>query len=383
MKKKTVLITVLGLMFVLQPLGAQTWTSAKRLTWNPFSSKYADITIDSSDNIHIAWQDNTPGNLEIFYKKSTNGGTAWVSSKRLTWNSGRSEYSAINSDSSDNIHIMWQDETPGNYEIYHKKSTNGGTAWSNAKRLTWSSGDSILPALAFDSGDFIHMVYADDTSGTRKIYYKKSTDQGNSWTSKKLTSNSIDFYLPRIAIDSKDDIYVVWYDLEFNDADLYLMKSTDGGETWSNSRRLTWSFGNSSNASINIDSSDYVHLAHTDDNPGYPEIYYRKSMDGGTTWCTKRLTWNPGYSSFAKIAFDSSDNIHIVWSDSTPHYLNYEIYYKKSTDGGSTWTGERLTWNVKSSDNPALAIDKSDNIHVIWDDSSPGNKEIFHKKGIQ
>lgn len=48
------------------------------------------------------------------------GGASWAT-KRLTWNSGQSSYVNICVDSSDNIHVVWNDDVPGNYEIYYKK----------------------------------------------------------------------------------------------------------------------------------------------------------------------------------------------------------------------------------------------------------------------
>jgi hypothetical protein len=44
---------------------------------------------------------------------------------------------------------------------------------------------------------------------------------------------------------------------------------------------------------------------------GNLNLYYKKSPDGGTTWSTKRLTWS--YANYPVIAIDSKNNIHVVW----------------------------------------------------------------------
>jgi len=44
------------------------------------------IAADSGGSLNVVWVDNTPGNSEIFFKKSTDGGAAWTAGKRLTWN---------------------------------------------------------------------------------------------------------------------------------------------------------------------------------------------------------------------------------------------------------------------------------------------------------
>jgi len=43
-------------------------------------------------------------------------------------------------DSSDAIHIVWADFASDGYEIYYKRSDDGGISWSDAQRITWTSG---------------------------------------------------------------------------------------------------------------------------------------------------------------------------------------------------------------------------------------------------
>jgi hypothetical protein len=62
----------------------------------------------------------------------------WMPAKRLTWTSGASHSAAIALDSMDQLHLVLGDETPGNYEVYYKRSTNGGSTWTAAIRLTWN-----------------------------------------------------------------------------------------------------------------------------------------------------------------------------------------------------------------------------------------------------
>jgi hypothetical protein len=69
----------------------------------------------------LAWHDLTPGNPEIYYRKSTNGGTTWTAAQRLTWNSGDSRSAEIAAFGSDNYHVLWADDTPGDYEIFYRR----------------------------------------------------------------------------------------------------------------------------------------------------------------------------------------------------------------------------------------------------------------------
>jgi hypothetical protein len=120
MKRMGLIIASLGFLLIAQ-IAQANWTTAKRLTWNSGSSWYPGIAVDTSGNLHVVWDDDTPGNREIYYKKSTDGGSTWMPSQRLTRNSGGSGLPAIAVDSSGNLHVVWCDGTPGNAEIYYKK----------------------------------------------------------------------------------------------------------------------------------------------------------------------------------------------------------------------------------------------------------------------
>ena len=308
-----------------------TWAGAKRLTWNSGNSRNPVIAYDSSDNIHIVWDDNTPARQEIYYRRSTDGGTTWTSAKRLTKLNGDSRVPSIAVDPSDNVHIVWFDMTPGNNEIYYTRSINGGINWSSPKRMTWNPSSSTHPCIAAGSGSDLHIVWQDDGPGNEEIYYKRSTNEGLSWPlTKRLTWNSGASMYPGVASDSGNDIHVVW----------------------------------------------------TDQTPGNYEVFYKKSTNGGANWpLTKRLTWNSGASGAPSVATDAGDNIYLVWNDDT--LGNYEIFFKRSTNGGSAWATKRLTWNGGDSKVPDIATYSTGQIHIVWADSSPGNQEIYYRKGIQ
>jgi hypothetical protein len=224
--------------------------------------------------------------------------------------------------------VSWHDYTPGNDEVYIKRSTNGGANWIT-KRLTYNSGNSAPTYIAVDTNGHIHLVWNDDTPSNAEIFYKKSTDGGASWITKRLTFNSGNSFFPVIATDTNNHIHVVWFDYS----------------------------------------------------PGNAEIYYKKSTNGGTSWTTKRLTFNSSLSMLPVIATDSSNRIHVTWKDDRPG--NNEIYYKRSTNGGISWATKRLTYNSGGSDFPALALGSNSHIHVVWEDDTPGNGEIYYRKGIQ
>jgi hypothetical protein len=263
--------------------------------------------------------------------KSTNGGSDWSANKRLSWTSLSSYIPVIAVDSSQTIHVVWQDITPGNNQLLYKRSTDEGSTWSAAQRLTWTSGQSYDPVIAIDPSDTIHIAWVNDAPGKGEIYYKRSTDGGLNWgAAKRLSWTSGLSEFPAMAVDSSGALQVVWYDHTPDNMEVYHKKSTNGGLNWSASQRITWTEGDSYHPVIAADTGGGLHVVWYDEAPGYSDIYYKNSADGGGSWSpAQRVTWTSGLSRYPALAIDSGGSIHVVWEDDTPG--NGEIYYIKGS----------------------------------------------------
>jgi BNR repeat-containing family member len=384
MKKKVFLIVLSAVCLVyLAPHVLAGWSSTKRLTWTSGDSAFPAVAMDLEGTIHIVWHDATPGNTEIYYRRSSDGGDNWSTAQRITWTSGNSGYPAIAIDSSGAVHVAWSDSTPGSPEIYYKNSPDGGSTWGVAQRITWNSGFSSYPEIAVGSGDDLHVVWQDITSGTNQIYYKQSTDGGETWNAaRRINWSSGSSEHPALAVDLSGALHVLWSQYVVASPEIYYKGSPDGGETWGTSKRLTWTSGNSSRPDIAVDSSNDLHAVWNEWTSSNTEIYYRKSTDGGANWSAlRRLTWTSGGSYVPAMAIRPPSVIYVVWYDDTPG--NFEIYCKLSKDGGTTWSGaERLTWTPPGSHLPVIAVDLGGVAHVFWQEESAtaGNEEIFYKK---
>ena len=158
MKKTKLILPALGLFLFARAALAQ-WEPAVRLSLNPGESNSPQLAVDSSGGVHLVWYDDTPGNNEIFYKMSTDGGGVWGANKRLTYNSGTSSSPDIAADSTGRLHLVWTDNTYGGFDIYYKRSTDGGASWSAKKRLSFDSSPSWTPAVAAGPSNLIHVVW--------------------------------------------------------------------------------------------------------------------------------------------------------------------------------------------------------------------------------
>ena len=224
MKSIKLLMVLIGSLVFARTALAE-WSTVQRITWTPGGSLSPAIAIGSGGVIHVVWHDGTVGNYEIYYKRSTDGGDSWSPSKRLTWTAAASELPAIAVDGVDRIHVVWDDWTPGNTDIYYRRSMTGGASWAPTQRLTRTSGHSFYPAIACSPAGHLHVVWSDDTSGEYEVYYRAGADGGANWSSsQRLTWNSGYSSSPAIAFDGSGDLHVVWSDLTPGNFEIYYMR---------------------------------------------------------------------------------------------------------------------------------------------------------------
>ncbi|MCI0715417.1 MAG: exo-alpha-sialidase [Chlorobi bacterium] len=172
-----------------------------------------------------------------------------------------------------------------------------------------------------------------------------------------------------------DNVHVVWYDED--DWEIYYKRSTDNGVSWGTDTRLTYNPSPSRNPSI-TSTGNVVHVVWSDSRDTTPEIYYKHSTDAGVNWgADTRLTFNFNSSQLPSICV-SSQVVHVVWTGDREG--NYEVYYKRSTDGGTSWgPDERLTNNSAISQISSITV-SGQVVHVVWHDNRDGNWEIYYKR---
>jgi hypothetical protein len=98
--------------------------------------------------------------------------------KRLTVTPGKSLSPdvAVNGSA---VYAVWQDDTSGNDNIYFRRSTDGGITWQAAQALSGRGGsvDSLNPSIAA-SGSAVFIVWEASASGHNGIYFRTSMNKG-------------------------------------------------------------------------------------------------------------------------------------------------------------------------------------------------------------
>jgi hypothetical protein len=365
------------------------WEPDVRLTNDPATSwtLSKEAVAASGDTVHVVWRDfREVRHSEIYYKRSIDGGVNWGADNRLTFKSQviinggvyqESFYPTV-AVSGSVVHVVWHDERDGNYEIYYKRSTDGGASWGPDLRITNDPAYSEAASVAV-SGSTVYIVWEDNQDGNYAIYGKRSTNEGASWEGNtRLSTSTGDSDSPSVSISGLN-VDVAWHDNRDGNSEIYYKHSADGGVTWGADLRLTNNSFESFSPSVSATGTT-VNVVWEDNRDGNYAIYYKRSSDTGISWGTETLLTSTGKSIDSHDASVAATGkiVYVVWFDM--RNVNWEIYYKRSTDGGISWEADtRLTNNSASSLYPSIAL-SGKALHVVWQEHRDGNDEIYYKR---
>jgi subtilisin family serine protease len=186
------------------------------------------IARNAAGDLYVVWEDGRNGetaNRDIFFARSTDEGTTWSADARVN----RDPYGvSVNQQSPamvydpvrDTIYVAWQDERGGDYDIWFARSTDGGTLWtepvSNPISDDASGAAQVSPSLAVDESGTLYAVWQDRRNGNDDIYFAASADGGDTWSENILVTDH-----PAATVQSQRSpaisvaggrIYVVWED---------------------------------------------------------------------------------------------------------------------------------------------------------------------------
>jgi len=217
-------------------------------------------------------------------------------------------------------------------ELYYTRSTDGGVTWKPVVRLTAPDCSAMRPGIAAvgrASGDYVHLTWFDRRDSKEvwdwDIYYKRSTDGGATFgPDVRMTSTPYHSRHPQIVATPGGRVCCIWEDGSFvtgtrweGDAALYAAVSDDNGKTWQEARRLT--FANAPHGRATHSKSyacgSRIHLAWTDSPDGTDKpqaAYYMTSPDGGLTWESPERLTTASDGSYGGAAVGGTDSYAIV-----------------------------------------------------------------------
>ncbi len=319
------------------------------------------VTVDTAGNFYIAViaiQGVSGANLTLAVYKSTNGGVTFPQAF-ICSQTGTEDKEWITTDLSstsafvNSLYISWTSFSLGGIKL--TKSTNSGANWQTPVSVSDVTGGVQGSDICISKNGQVNVVWLGfSTNGD--ITYDRSTDGGTSFGIDQIIAtgefptglpNDVNTF-PTIATDNSSGprsgwIYVAFADNRNGDCDVFLIKSTDAGITWSAPQRIN------------------------NDPIGNGKIQY---------WPT--------------IAVNESGNVAILFMDTrnTPDNTIIEAYIARSYDGGVTFNNELLSTEPSPTLTPGSNVRFGDYIDMdykgiklvpVWTDERAGgfNSDIY------
>ncbi|NPD87767.1 MAG: hypothetical protein HGN29_03540 [Asgard group archaeon] len=396
----------------------ETWTVTEVISNGSDGGSYEpSVTLDSFGNAYVFWLDYSDDYLgsgsdpDIFLKFWNETTKTWKTSLVTTesWDGIYGLHCDV--DSKDNIHLAWSE----NSNIWYKYWNVTSQTWNETSEITTESNGGIHPFLVVDSADNIHIAWSDsnnyDGSGyDRDIFYKFWNATTQTWNTTTVISigstDSSGGYGHSMAIDSSGNVHIAWTD------------STDnyyGGESVLDIFHRFWNITDQSWSSISLlsigstdlshepslvaDSLGNIHLAWFE----YTQDYYSSGKDYGIyykIWNATTISWNSPIildnefdsSAYPRLAIDSADNIHVAFYSIDDYDgagdSDSDIFYKKWDSTLKLWTSTTLI----STESPeshhlyhSIATNDIGDVSIAWADKSNFDNcgtdtDVFYKK---
>lgn len=312
-------------------------TCAPGVTWRLCAIDVPGVT-DAADG------DEPPGGGGVlgFSGAASDGGLSATSPLQLTISAGKNEHPRVDSDSRDNVWLVWHSDRSGAREVYVTRfsscgiwnsPTNGG---AEVRLTTFGAGggEAAFPSVAVDRAGEAHIAFQGRTEPGAKpeIFYVRSVGGGASFTAPiQITNSPGEALMPDVYVSTSggsERVVVAWHDNRFGNFEILVAQRING----------VWRSSNQSGSDLRLTNAD-------------------------------------GDSMFARVAADKDGNFRVVWHDNRLGEDRSSIMMGTYVAMAGAWDSSgQGGQDVSVSNGPArslfpdVAIDRTGSVFVAWQD---------------
>ncbi len=346
-----------------------------------------DVIVNRANPLNFVATDNRiiTGANYVFY--TTNGGVSWSYSTVPT-SYGDPVFAA---DAAGNLFLSYLYSTG----VRIQKSTNGGQSWNTAVQVATNYyADKEWIACDQTNGTYknnIYMSYFNATSGSQRVDFHRSTDNGASWTGPIILAPTVTTNPgPNIVVDWTGKVYV----FITTNTGAALVTSNDGGATFGSAvtaaayiepgtvNATTGRYCVKGNIRTNghpqaaTDLSNgpykgYVYISYAANPPGpdIANVYVARSTNAGLNWNYPVLINDDGGINdqwMSDVSVDDAGRVWVYWYDSRndPSNILTEIYGAVSTNGGATFSPNFKVSNQNFNPNAIKEYQGTDHYYI-------------------
>ncbi|MBI4851441.1 MAG: exo-alpha-sialidase [Acidobacteria bacterium] len=296
----------------------------------------------------------------------------------------RSVFPSVALDRDNVVYSSWADESLGNLRIFFAKSTNNGNSFSLPIDISKSDNFSTSPQVAISPDKTINIVWQECPSAECFIMNSRSTDQGASFSKPVVVSEDIDFSeLPSIVTNPNGEVVVFWDGARsLNEAkfEIFASKSSNNGEKFSFPFVVASDSGrNLFTTSASSDGKGNSYLAYESCRSGNCRVDIKKSNNGFNTFTDGAIA--SGDLNFAiKPTISSPGNgvIQVAMTVNTSSQTSrFEIFTSSSTNDTASFSTPKNVSKTLEVSNDAAILAIKQQVYIAWMDKNSGNPDIL------
>lgn len=334
-----------ALFFVRSTDGGQTFALPPSLPKSDIPSS-PRVAVGPNGNIFVAWGvgaivDDLFGDIAL--SVSGNGGNSFSSNPVNVTNNVSSIFgvgastgsqSGMAIDQSGNVHVvttLWRSLSDANYDVIYSRSTNGGASFSGPTVVyeNLPSTDNVFDVAVATSGTNVYITWM---QGGGAVLFVRSTNGGTTFSSPvSLGQGSCFLKCTHIGIDGTGAMTVVWLGSD----GLYFARSANSGASFSPATKIPLTKFADSSPHSTVDAQGRLYVVWTRVPPEASsiqrDIFFTRSTDGGATFSVP-VNMSGTFDAESQdpwIAVDGSENIHVIWLETTAG-STYNVAYRRA-----------------------------------------------------
>ncbi len=363
------------------------WADAQRVTTDPASDSDPQLVVDAKGDSHIIW---TQAN-SFHYKKVDEQGAELIPQSVIATNANiprqhsQQLCKAIGIDSKGDFHIIYQAGFgPVIYNKYNSKGQKLVPDLDTTAGLSKSTGANLAVA----RNDNAYVIYD---------YYPPGGNEREGLTmidpTGKIIKQAVDVSEPSwylegatLTIDWEDNLRAlmnVWYGA---DQGIHHSKLNKLGVRPANTPPVhlyaTGGYSFPPMPPLAATPDGHVHLLISAAATGGGKMTYMELNEKGEPieGLTSEIIITQNGADYGDVGADSRNNAYLFFTSNA----DGKLYYVKVEPGKENIQHQptALTNGVGTARNPKVAVDPSDNLHVVWEDTRDGNEEIYYQFAI-
>ena len=361
---------------------------------NPSTSKSNDQVAIFEKNVHTIWQEPVGKNLQVFYKRSLDGGNTYDKPINLSNSSEDSFDAKIKVSKTDKVGVVFR---AGN-DIFYTASNNNGLTFSSPVNVSKSPNTiSSDPNIEIVDGSNVKIVWVEHDVESVNSSTTASNSSGTSGGTIKtnmpallpndhstgyiLSPVSVQSFIPpdgqskvvKITSSIKNEEHTVI------DSAVAMSESKDGGISFSTPRVIAADPDKEMHTpEIASTSNGKVYLCYVKGIEDNTDVFCNHSNDTGSTFSNStNITGDPSSPSLTPKLSVSEDSVYLVWSDlKNGTGGNLDVFSTVATgDNGTFGSLTNLSNDTAGSVNPDISA-SGGKLHAVWGENTPGNNAI-------